>query len=226
MDIGGKNNKGSFLSKKLVTLGTVLVAGLFTATAQAFPALNLVPGTPDIESSFINVSYVGDNTTGTLTANGFANVLTPPGAPTGNIDFGSFDINSIINSNAQTASGSLVIGGTIAGQGFNSGTLLTGTFASTAGTPTFGAGPGDPLEFLFTVSGGDAANLYGGIGSTAGVILSQSGYTGSFAGNFNSAPFGGLADTFGQGDGVPIPGTLWLLLGGGLLLLRRTKTTS
>jgi hypothetical protein len=153
-------------------------------------------------------------------------VLTPPGSPAGNIVGGSFDINSTVNFNAMTASGTLAIGGTIASQGFNSGTLLTGTFASAPGSQSFGAGPGDPLEFLFDVTGGDAAALYGGIGSTAGVILSQSGYTGSFQQNFSSAPFGALADTFGQGSGVPIPGTLWLLLGGGLLLFRRAQTAS
>jgi hypothetical protein len=150
------------------------------------------------------VDYLGNNAGGSLTASGFANVLTPPGSPGGNIVGGSFDINANINFNAQTASGTLSIGGTIAGLGFNSGTLLTGTFNSALASQTFGAGPGDPLEFLFTVTGGDAAALYGGVGSTAGVILSQSGYTGSFAGNFSSAPFGALADTF-QSQPGPAP---------------------
>ena len=189
------------MKTKLVAGYGALVFGLLLASApaQAFPSLNLAPGTPDIESSFINVDYVGNNAGGTLVASGFANVLTPPGSPTGNIAGGTFDINANANFNAQTASGTLNIGGTIAGLGFNSGTLLTGTFVSTAGSQTFGAGPGDPLEFLFTVTGGDAAGLYGGVGSTVGVILSQSGYAGSFAGNFSSAPFNALADTFVPG---------------------------
>lgn len=220
------NNKArNPFTRALAVVGTALLASVFTAAVHAFPALNLVPGTPDIESAFINVAYNGNNTTGTLTASGFANVLTPPGSPAGNISGGLFDITSTINFNAQTASGSLSIGGTIASQGFNSGTLLTGTFAHTAATPAFGADAGDPLEFLFEVTGGDAAGLYGGVGASAGVILSQSGYTGSFAGNFSSAPFGGLADTFGQRvAGVPLPGTLWLmLLGGSWLLFSRRR---
>jgi hypothetical protein len=151
--------------------------------------------------------------------------MTPPGAPAGNIAGGSFDINANVNFNAQTASGSLSIGGTIAGLGFNSGTLLTGTFSSAPGSQSFGAGPGDPLEFLFDVTGGDAAALYGGVGSTAGVILANSGYSGSFASNFTSGPFQAVSDTFVQASGgVPLPGTLWLMLfGGGLLLSRRSR---
>lgn len=209
------------------------IAALVTLTvsgaAQAFPSLNLIPGVPDIESAFIDVDYFGNNTTGTLTANGFAQVLTPPGSPVGNIAGGSFDINSTINFNAMTASGSLDIGGTIASQGFNSGTLLTGTLSSSPGNQTFGAGPGDPLEFLFSVTGGDAAGLYGGVGSTAGVILSQSGYTGSFASSFSSAPFGGLADTFGQQQTVDAPGSFVLLLMSGALVAcgrRRKQATA
>jgi cysteine-rich repeat protein len=202
------------MKTKLLATYAALFFGLLLAStpAHAFPSLNLTPGTPDIQSSFINVAYVGNNAGGVLTASGFANVLTPPGSPGGNITGGTFDINANINFNAQTASGSLVIGGTIAGLGFNSGTLLTGVFNSTAGSQTFGAGPGDPLEFLFTVTGGDAAALYGGVSSTAGVILSQSGYIGSFASNFTSAPFGALADTFGLvtgkvcGDSLPNAG--------------------
>jgi hypothetical protein len=141
-------------------------------------------------------AFPGNNAGGTLTASGNANVFSPPGSPLGNIAGGTFNINANINFNAQTASGTLSIGGTIAGLGFNSGTLLTGTLNSTPASQTFGAGAGDPLEFLFTVTGGDAAGLYGGVGSTAGIILSQSGYAGSFAGDFSSAPFGALADTF------------------------------
>ena len=85
-----------------------------------------------------------------------------------------------------------------------------------------GAGPGDPLEFLFDITGGDAAGLFGGAGSTAGVILSQSGYTGSFAADFSSAPFGGLADTFGT-QAVDSPGTLALMFLGGVVVACRRR---
>ena len=196
----------------------LIATGLFfllTLHAQAFPILNLSPATPNIESSFITVNYSGSDAGGALTAFGFANVLNPPGSPAGNIAGGSFDINANINFNALTATGTLNIGGSIASQGFFSGTLLTGSFASSAASPRFGAGPGDPLEFLFDVTGGDAAGVFGGIGSTAGVILSQSGYSGSFAANFTSGPFQALADTFAAPQAVvPEPGTFGLVLAG------------
>lgn len=227
--MGRDTNPTSAAARQGIRIGRVARAGTaavlalaLSGAAHAFPSLNLTPGTPDIESAFINVDYVGNNTTGTLTASGFAQVLTPPGSPAGNIAGGSFDINATINFNALTASGSLGIGGTVAGLGFNSGTLLTGTFSSTAGNQAFGSGPGDPLEFLFDITGGDAAGLYGGIGSTAGVILSQSGYSGSFASNFSSAPFGGLADTFGIPQ-VDAPATLALMLLGGVLVCSRRR---
>ena len=204
------------MSKHRGFLGLVaLVASLLIAPgAQAFPPLNLVQGPPDIESSFITVDYVGNSIDGLLTASGFANVLTPPGSPAGNIAGGTFDIIASIQENALTASGSLNIGGTIAALGFNSGTLLTGNL-SALGTPL----AGDNLEFLFNVTGGDAAGLYG---STAGVILSFSGYPGSFATTFTSGAFQALADTFGQQ--VSEPASLALMLGaGGLMLLGRRR---
>lgn len=189
--------------------GAGVVAGLVVALgacpAWAFPSLNLTPGTPEIESVFITVDYVGNNAGGLLMASGFAQAVTPPGSPSGIITGGTFDINANINFNAQVAIGTLNIGGTVAGLGFNSGTLLTGTFSSMPADQMFGAGPGDPLEFLFDITGGDAAGLYGGIGSQAGVNLSQSGYAGSFAGNFTSGAFQALADTFALPNTVPEP---------------------
>lgn len=201
----------------LVTIGIAFYASFFPVTAQAFPPLNLVPGTPDIFSGFITTNYVGDNNAGTLTAVGQSFTLTPPGAPIGNITGGTFNINSNLSFNSLSAAGTLNIGGQIAGLGFNSGTLLTGTLNA------FGAGPGDPLEFLFNVTGGDAATLYGGIGAQAGVILSGSGYSGSFASAFSGV--NGLSDTFGTS--VPLPGTLLLMLSGSsVLMFRRRKANS
>ena len=193
------------MTKKLLAALLFLATGLLAQPAQSFPALNLVPGLPNISSFFITVDYVGDNTAGLLTASGFANQFTPQvGAPE-NIAGGTFDISASIGFNSLTAAGSLNIGGTVAALGFNSGTLLTGTLSA------FGAGPGDPLEFLFQVTGGDAAGDYGGIGSTAGVILSNSGYPGSFANNFTSGAFQALSDTFVQAA-VSEPASLALFL--------------
>lgn len=187
--------------------------GMFlTAQAQAFAPLNLSPSPPDIVSSFINVSY--DATSDILTASGFALELNVP--PTETIAGGTFDLTANINDLGDAFGGTLDIGGTIAGLGFNSGTLLTGTLSA------FGGATGsDTLEFLFDVTGGDAAGLFG---DTAGVILNNVGSTNlpaDFASNFSGPVFGSTADTFAQ---VPEPGTLGLLLaGGGLLGLSRRR---
>ena len=201
-----------------------VVTTLGSSLAQAFPELNLIPGTPDIVAGGIDVDYVGTNAGGVLNASGLAIAITPPGSPGGNI-FGPFNINANIDFNAMLATGTLSIGGTNPALGFTTGSVLTGEFSSSPGNQSFGAGPTDPLEFLFDITGGDAAGLFGGIGSTAGVILSQSGYTGSFDSNFSSTT--GLADTFGVA--VPEPGTLGLVMSAGGLLVglrRRRHTTS
>lgn len=207
-DVTGGDAAGLMGTAVEVTLNQSGYTGSFanSFTNGAFQALSSTVSTqiPDTE--------------GILTASGFANVLTPPGSPSGNIAGGSFDITAAINDTLMTATGSLTIGGTIAGLGFNSGTLLTGTLSA------LGAGAGDPLELLFDVTGGDAAGL---MGPKVGVDLSQSGYTGSFANNFASGPFQSLSDTFSfqeqNQNPVPAPGTLIMLAVGiaGIRFARR-----
>ena len=73
----------------------------------------------------------------------------------------------------------VLIGGTIASLGFSSGTLLTGDLTAFG----FLNAGGDPLEFLFGVTGGDAASHFGPV---VGIRLSNSGFTGTFASNFKN----------------------------------------
>jgi hypothetical protein len=97
-------------------------------------------------------------------------------------------------------------------QVFNSGTLLTGTLTA-FGFPDPG---GDPLEFLFNVTGGDAAGLYAS--APGGIILSGTGFGGSFNVDFDNL-IGGIQGT-GSGAAdvapVPLPAAVWLF-GAGLL---------
>lgn len=106
--------------------------------------------------------------------------------------------------------GTLSIGGTVASLGFNSGTLLTGDLTA-LGFPDAG---GDPLEFLFNITGGDAASLYG---ATGGVIMSATGFGGSFAADFDNN-MGMVGRGMGTADAgaVPVPAAVWLF-GSGLL---------
>ncbi len=72
-------------------------------------------------------------------------------------------------------------------------------------------GSNDPLEFLFGVTGGSMAGLFGSVG---GVILSDTGFPGnSFSSNFSNTGLG-LSDTGTPTPPVPEPATLALLLMG------------
>ena len=169
----------------MVVCQMVLVAGL----AQA-ASLNLtLQDTPDIVSGFIDVNY--DAVTDAFTATGFAFQIDAP--PVEAIVGGTFDLKATIDDNGNLLGGSLVIGGTVANLGFNSGALLTGTLTA-FGFPDLGD---EPLEFLFNVTGGDAAGLYG---STAGTVLTQSGFNGSFDSDFRNVSAGN-ANT----AAVPVP---------------------
>jgi hypothetical protein len=203
-------NKVSFhrcvktLSRNLAIL-TASAFLMFGATAQA-ASLNLtLNDVPDIVSSFIDVTY--NATTDSFSASGFALELDDDGSvPAEAIADGIFNLSATIDATGALGGGALTIDGTVASLGFNSGTLLTGNLTA-FGFPDAG---GDPLEFLFDVTGGDAAGLYGS--APGGVILSGvTGFTGDFSTNFTG-------DGFAVSDvaPVPIPAAVWLF-GSGLL---------
>jgi hypothetical protein len=202
------------IKRTLIKLSAVVVASAFIFNAQAgtlSSTLDLNPMDPDI-ASVHTTSYIGDATSGVLTSSGFA-VTFSNFAPAEAITGGTFNLTANIQKSLGTADGLLNIGGTIASLGFNSGTLLTATLAQIGG-PTM------TLNFLFNVTGGDAASLYGGAGAIMGVIMNNSGYNGlvSFDGNFGGVAFGSTSDTVA----VPVPSTVALfLIGFGALVLRR-----
>jgi len=184
---------------QFVTAMAFIVAWTLSSHAQAVPLNLTLDNDPDIVSSFINVSYGS----GMLSANGFALSLDDDGmGPAISIAGGSFDLLASINMSGILTGGTLSIGGTIGSLGFNSGTLLTGNLTD-FGFVDMG---GDPFEFLFNVTGGDAASLYGG---TGGIILSGTGFAGSFANDFNNSPFAGMADVASVSP-VPVPAAAWL----------------
>jgi len=189
---------------------------LFGITAHS-ASLNLIlADAPDILSINIGVQYNAG--ADSLSATGQASTLDDDGiGPALSIDSTcctpSFNLNATVDAAGVASGGTLSIGGTVNSLGFLSGTLLTGTL-SAFGFPAAG---GDPLEFIFNVTGGDAAGLFG---SQAGVILTGSGFT-SFTSDFSSRS--GLANAASI---IPIPAAAWLF-GSGLLglvgMARRKK---
>jgi hypothetical protein len=178
----------------LLKASVLLFTSLFIFNAQAGvvnSTLALMTTNPDISSSYITSNYVGDSTGGVFSAKGFAIQLTTVIPSVVYIDegTGTFDLTANIQESLVTADGVLSIGGTIASLGFYSSTLITGTLLQVGG-------PYMALNFLFNVTGGDAATLYGGIGSTIGVIMNFTGYNGGFNAAFASDPFGASSDTF------------------------------
>lgn len=164
--------------------------------AQAAPLDLMLNPEPDISSAFITVDYNAG--ADLLTASGFAQQLTTGGS--GNpIAGGTFDLAASVLGDGSLGGGTLSIGGSVPGLGFNSGTLLTGVLTAIGFDQA-----NDPLEFLFDVTGGDAAGLYTGL---SGIILSGAGFPGNWNNNFSSGPFQAVADV---GSVVPVPAAVWL----------------
>lgn len=190
-------------------LVALLTLGAGSQAQAALLGLTLLD-TPDIVSDFIDVSY--DASTDSFTANGFARELDDDGSvPAEAITDGTFNISATIDGSGSLTSGSLSIGGTVASLGFNSGTLLTGSLTAFG----FLDSGGDPLEFLFDVTGGDAAGLYGSIG---GIILGATGFGGNFTSDFDNLVGGvpGTGSAVANVAPVPLPAAIWLF-GAGLL---------
>jgi hypothetical protein len=193
------------------------MAGLIASSAQAAPLNITLDDFPDILSSFLTASY--DATLNILTVSGTAMALDDDGSiPAQDITDGTFGLSATIDETGALSAGTLTIGGTVgAPLNFNSGTILTGDLTD------FGfslSASGNPFEFLFNVTGGDAANLFGGTGAQGGIILTLgsgvSEFSGSFESNFSNP--NSAADTASLTAPVPEP-TTWLLFLSGFGLI-------
>ncbi len=193
-------------------LAGLVAVGMFASSADAALLGLVLKDFPDINSNFISVNY--DSTSNILTADGDASTIDDDGVggPIG-IDngFGGFSLAAEIDESGNLVGGTFSISGEVPSLGFNSGTLLTGDLTG------FGFNPagGDPLEFLFSVTGGDAAGLFG---SPAGLLLNSAGFDGDFVDDFG-ATFTAVANVGMPVEVVPEPVSASLFMIGGFGLL-------
>lgn len=177
--------------RSIAVVVSILMAG---GLAQA-NSLNLVQHLPDIYSDYLQVDYVSG--TKDFTVAGQAFTFTLAGQQPQSYDIvdafnnagGAYNIDAKIDNLGNPISGTLTIDGYIPELlgSHGTGTLLTGTL-SRFGYPNAG---GDPLEFVFTNTGGDLSGYL----PQANVILDYSGYTGTFHQDFSNYGMA-QADTF------------------------------
>jgi hypothetical protein len=215
----GTRNKGDQLMRRSIIAGAFAIAAALLGAVDSAHAytFTLNQQYPDIFADFLTVSYTGTGGTGTLTASGFASTLT---IPPGNSITGTTTYTLTANiSSENLASGSLTIDGKIAGLGYNSGVLLTGTL-----TGLSVQGGQDIVYVTFTPTGGDAKALYG---KSGGIILNLATLTPPsstatfFNANFSSNGNTGVSDNFST---IPEPLTgLSGLMGLGALAITRRR---
>lgn len=207
-----------------------IFAAVALAAASSLLSLGAVPAlasmdlglqdTPDLYSSYIELHYSPEKDL--LTTAGKAQVLTVASGAKYRIAGGTFSLTAIIDDNGQLHSDAIVdgqsveskvvIGGAVAALGY-SGTLLEGNLKG------FRYGEaGEAFGFLFQITDGAAAALFGGIGGTAGVILHTRAFPGDFCTPFNN-------ETSSNAGVVPEPAAflIWplLVLAGAIMIWRR-----
>ncbi len=196
---------------------------VLTGNLTAAP-LNLVNEWPDIEASFITVSYTAGGTGDNFTATGFAMTIDFGGLGQPDYNIGGsqvYELKAHITTAGVAQGGTLTIYGTVneadpqtANDPLSTSLtdpLLVGTLVA-IGYPEGSSGE---LEFLFDITGGSAASYYG---PQVGVKLNENGYVGSWASSFSNND-AGVADNFS----VPEPATCAMLLLGLPMLLRRRR---
>ena len=194
-------------------VGVALAVLICTLDYGALPAraspLDLSAHSPDLSATPLTAQY--NATTGMFTVTGFPMAFDVSGGSTPDypsVTSGSYHIDASILPNGQAQSGTLAVGGKIAGLA-NSGTLLTGNLSQ------FGyVNSGDDMfDFVFDVTGGDLAPFY--TGHKVGVILDavNSGFNGSFTSNFASNSGLAMSDNFSFNPSpAPEPSTGALLM--------------
>lgn len=168
------------LVKKVAVTVALLLCAVCTDTVQGAPLDLTLQPSPNMFADIVNVHY--DSTMQKFTASGFVENIDNGTATPIAIVNGKLEISASLASDGTFRDGSLTISGEIPTLGISQGKLLAGDLSS------FGFGVEDGiLEFKFATNDG---SLYFQYGPVTKVILGQSGFSGTFARNFNNGAIG------------------------------------
>ncbi len=229
--------KLSFIPVKFYCCLAIISLFLPGSNAQADLTITPPQWAPDLSLWSIDVAY--NASTHTLNAAGpySGQVFVDAGENMYTFDqWGAFNLSATIDNAGVASAGSFSLTGEVLGYGAT-GPLLTGNNLSIFNTAFFTTrDPGTDeaeFEFLFDVSGGDMASLYGGIGAKVYMLMtfvivpggvSETQFTTNFD-NLRGNPFGeGTGDTMADIVPMPEPATLSLLAIGAAALLRKRKS--
>jgi hypothetical protein len=205
------------LGSALIAVAALMVVLGVAAQTEATPLSLVLDPEPDIYVEFVSTNYHAASDD--LHIEGFPANIDAAGVEDIAISSGFLSLDAAVDGSGTLWGGSFTVTGTVgAPLNYASGTLLTGDLTALG----FPDGVAGALEFRFEVTGGDAALLYGGIGSTSGgmVVGIVNGFPGDWTSDF-SASFSGAADL-----GVPEPSSVFLLaLGLGILARTRRHTS-
>jgi len=124
---------------------------------------------PDIVSVFGTLSY--NTFTDALQITAFPSNINVPGGLVTNDGSNTFVLNAVIpmltlsDLDGKAITGTLDIKGKVPGLGFNTGNLLQGNVTA------FRSPSASQMEFLFTITGGEAAMLFGGNNDVGIVVI-------------------------------------------------------
>lgn len=199
------------MSLRIKSVGVLAFVAL-CSTAQADLLPLILQPSPDISSGFINTSYSA--ATDQFTAVGWTSAYFDGTTLNSMSVVGMFTLTATIDEFGVATAGTLTLEGEVSGFGpslLTADLLLSGAnFGWSADGLTF--------EFMFDVTGGEMAAIFGDI---VGVILSpsSSGFAG-FGSDFSHSGFGGVADV---APPIPAPATIVLLIGAACGIQRRRR---
>lgn len=156
-----------------LSLIPILLLALIAGSTHAYPQLAPPIGAPSIESD-VTMSYWIHSDEGRLLMLGTPHTLVTTQNGPAQIVSGDLGFSAVVHYQEQTAGALLTITGTVPSLGFTSGSLLSGDLIGTTGAPGLGVTSLGQWVFLLNIVGGDAAGLYGGVGSQAAVLIDVS----------------------------------------------------